>query len=105
MSEVSFPTGNTAPSLTGTLTRTDGTAIDVTAATGVDFVMRLLADRRMKVDAAANVDDASGGLVSYDWAPGDLDTPGDYETRWRIRWADGTIEATEPANTLTVTSI
>ena len=102
MSDLSIVSGDTAPALIGTITNADGTAYDLTGCT-VRFQMRLLNDYRWTVDAAATVTSASGGLVSYSFSASDTATPGDYESRWRIyRTSDGTIEHTEPANTITV---
>ena len=101
MSDLSFTAGDTAPSVVGTLTNPDGTAFDLTDCS-VRFQMRLLTDRRFTVDAAATITNETGGLVRYDWAAGDLATPGDYESRWRIAFLGGEIEHTLPANTITV---
>lgn len=102
MSDITIPSGDTAPSITGLITRAAGGPLNLSAADAVHFIMRLLTDRRMIVDGEANVPDAANGAVSYDWQPGDLQTAGDYGVRWRIFWADGTVQDTTPENTLTV---
>lgn len=101
MSELTFIATDTAPSLAGALANADGTPFNLTGCT-VRFQMRLLTDRRWLVDAAAVVVSPTAGTVRYDWADGDLSTPGEMESRWRIVFGDGSIEHTEPANTITV---
>ena len=101
MSDINLVASDTAPSIVGTLTNVDGTAFDLTGAT-VRFQMRLLTDLRFTVDASAVITNAAGGLVRYDWAAGNLATPGDYEARWKITFSGGTVEHTVPANTITV---
>jgi hypothetical protein len=92
----------TAPSLFGTLTHSDGTAFDLTTAVAVRFQMRSSIDRRFSVDAVATIVTPATGAVRYDWLAGDLATPGDFYSRWRIEWNDGSIEYTDPENSLTV---
>ena len=102
MSDISIVSGDTAPPLIGTITNADGTAFDLTGCT-VRFQMRLVTEYRWTVDAVATVTSATGGLVSYTFSAADTATPGEYESRWRIfRTADGSIEHTEPANSITV---
>ena len=102
MSDASFVASDTAPSLLGTLTNEDGTPYDLTNATSVRFQMRLASDGRFKVNAVATIVSPTEGTVRYDWAAGDLDTPGDYVSRWRIAFNTGELEHTIPANTITV---
>ena len=101
MTDLSYVTGDTAPSIFGTLTTTDGQPFDLSAAT-VRFQMRLAIDNRYSVDAPAEIVDAEAGTVRYDWQAGDLDEPGDYVSRWLITFTDSNKEHTLPANTLTV---
>ena len=99
MSDLSFVAGDTAPSITGTLTNIS--EADLTAAT-VRFQMRLTTEYRYTVDGVATLVSAAAGTVRYDWVAGDLDTPGDYVSRWLVTFADTTIEHSLPANTITV---
>lgn len=101
MSDLTFVQGDTQPSVHGTLT-TSGVAIDLTTALSVRFQMRLSSEFRYLVDAAATVVTPASGIVRYDWAVGDLATPGDYVARWLITYSDGTTQHTEPENTITV---
>lgn len=104
MADVTYPAGDTAPSIFGTITNTDGTPFDLTGKT-VRFQMRWLLDNRFKVDAAAIITDADGGLVRYDLVAGDMDTVGDYQTRWQILNGDGSIEHTQPADSIEVVAL
>lgn len=101
MSDITFVQGDTAPSISGTLTDADGSPLDLTLA-DVKFQMRLLDDRRFMVDATATIVGADAGTVRYDWAAGDLDTPGEYQAQWQITFSDNSIQTTTPANTITV---
>ena len=102
MSDLVFVAADTGPSLSGSIVNVDGTPFDLTDC-AVRFQMRLVTDRRWLVDAiAVIVGDETAGTVRYDWAEGDLATPGEMSSRWRIEFIDGTIIHTEPENTLTV---
>ena len=102
MSDLIFVASDDAPSVFGTLATTAG-PVNLTGAT-VKFQMRLADNRRFAVNAAAVVVTPTTGAVRYDWAPGDLATPGDYVSRWRVTFGDGTIQHSEPENTITVES-
>lgn len=102
MSDVEFTQGDTAPSVTGTIKKSDGTARDLTTATEVRFQMRKPDDQRYTVDAEANIVTPLAGRVSYDWGANDLSVPGEYIAQWQITWSDGKIQTTKPPNTLTV---
>jgi hypothetical protein len=103
VADLTMVVGATQPSIFATLTKsTDGAIQDLTSATGVDFVMRLLIDRRFSVDAPATIISPTAGTVRYDWAVGDLSDAGDFEMRWRITWSDTTVEYSDPINTITV---
>lgn len=78
-----FTVGNRRTSIADTLIDADGDAIDLTGHT-VAFRM-IAADGTVKVDnAAATVDDATAGNVSYAWAAADVDTAGTYYYWWIV---------------------
>lgn len=102
MSDFTIVAGDTAPSLNGTLTDTLNAPLNLTGAT-VRFQMRLTGDGRYIVDAdAVIVGSAADGLVRYDWEEGDTTLAGNYFSRWQITYTDGTVQHTEPENTITV---
>ncbi len=103
MSDLSFVASDDQPAIFGTLA-VNGEVLDLTTATSVSFQMRSAIDRRYSVDAPAVIVTANLGAVRYDWAVGDLSAPGDYVMRWQINWNDGSIQHTEPENTITVDS-
>lgn len=100
MSDLTFTQYDTAPSVYGTLSNI--TQVELEDATEIRFQMRLAHKAAFKVDAVASIEDAASLQVRYDWAAGDLSTPGEYIVRWKITFQDGTKEHTEPENTLTV---
>lgn len=101
MSDLGLVQGDTAPSVFGHLTNTDGTDKNLTGST-VRFQMRSAIDRRFVVNAIAVIVDATTGSVRYDWQAGDLAEVGEFVTRWQITYSDNTVEHTDPENTLTV---
>lgn len=79
------------PSLPFQFTLSDGTAIDLSGYSGVKFAMVSSANPKAtpKVNATAAVVDAITGLVRYDWAAGDLDTPGEYFGEFQASGSSG----------------
>jgi hypothetical protein len=108
MSEVSFVQGDTGPSIKATLKQRNAAGalvpIDMTALgiNAVKFQMRRPDDKRYTVNATADIVDAPNGKVSYDWATNDLDAPGEFQGQWELAYLDGTVQTTDPPNTITV---
>jgi hypothetical protein len=103
MASFNIKRNDTAPAITATLTDSAGTAVSLTGAT-VRFHMRPNLDTTMKVDAAATVDDAAAGEVSYSWQTGDTDTTGYFQAEWEVTFSDLTIR-TFPTTNYTIVRI
>lgn len=101
MSDLNLVQNDTAPSIYGTLT-VAGTAVDLTGAQGVRFQMRSQDDARFTVNAPAVVITPAAGAVRYDLEDGDLAQSGEFIARWQITYSDGSIQHSEPENTITV---
>ena len=81
--------GDTKPDLEAQLTEGQ-TASDITGNTSVTFTMRRQNIGTVKVNAAAAVvDDASTGLVHYEWTSNDTDEPGIYEGKFQVNFSGG----------------
>lgn len=81
--------GDRLPALQTTLLN-NGAPIDLEGLT-VRFKMRRAFGGSLRVDAAAQIVNPPGndGMVRYDWAAGDTDIPGWYESEWEIQFDDG----------------
>lgn len=83
--------GDTAPAIVASLTDADGEIVPLTGAT-VMFIMKDKLSGEVVVEADGTVTDASGGVVKYDWQPGDTDVPNPYNAEFEVHFADGTYE-------------
>lgn len=77
------------PFLSVTVTQ-DGSAVDLTDVSVVKFYM-ITADnqRTQAVSGTGAVSNASGGVIKYEWAAGDTDTPGEYWAEFELEWDTG----------------
>lgn len=83
---------DTSPALQATLKDASGTAIDLSGST-VRFHMRQVGATSAKVDAAATVSDADGGVIYYQWSASDTDTIGSFEAEFEVTFSGGEIES------------
>jgi hypothetical protein len=102
MADLTLVQGDTRPDIQSTLKTAAGTPIDLTEATEVRFQMRLIDGERYVVNAAAEILVEDAGSVRYVWDENDLAMVGDYYGQWQISWSDGSIQTTNPPNTIEV---
>jgi hypothetical protein len=90
MSEALFVQGDRKPDMTAILHEEGNPSniIDLTNCT-VRFQMRKPDDKRYTVNMVAEIVDATGGSVRYQWATNDLSVPGEYHVQWEITLPDG----------------
>lgn len=79
---------DTLPPYAVTLLHLNGTAVNLTGASSVTFVLSSYLTG-VVVDTAATIVSAGTGQVSYSWQPGDLATPGVYSVEWVVSWTAG----------------
>ena len=99
--------GDTGPALEVTLLDSDGTALDISGNLGVQFQMK---ERQyagdgavaLKVDAAATVVNASGGVVKYSWTSADTNEVGEFVGEFVVTAGDGTIRTVPSPSFITV---
>ena len=97
--------GDTAPTITGVITDTvTGDPIDLTGAE-VFFQLRLLTDRKLRIDGACIVTTPLLGQVSYTLDPADLDFEGDCQARFKVVYSDDRVQHTVPALSVTVEAV
>lgn len=76
--------GDRRTAIAATLRKHDGSLVDLTGCT-VAFLMILASDNTVKIDeAAATIDDADAGQVSYAWTANDVNTAGEYYAWWVV---------------------
>ena len=83
---------DTSPALQATLKDGSGVVIDLSG-TSVRFHMRKVGDNNVKVDDAAVISDADGGVVYYSWSSSDTDTIGSFEAEFEVTYSGGEIES------------
>lgn len=74
------------PNVVATLTDYSGTAVDLSTASSVRFIMKSPSSSTAKVDAVGVITSAASGLVGYAWSDGDTDTAGVYEGEFEVDW-------------------
>jgi len=80
--------GDIRPPLEATISRPeDSGPVDLTNASSVSVYARA-PDGTMEItDAAATIDDAANGAVSYSAGSGELAVAGEYQIEWKVYWA------------------
>lgn len=75
--------GDLSPPLRVELLEDDGTPVNLTGS-AVKFQMKPVGGDTMTVDAAATIDSASDGHVSYNWSDGDTDETAYYNAVFAV---------------------
>lgn len=83
--------GDTFPAITGALTYSDGTIVNLTGAS-VQIVMRSQTGSQPKVSKTATIVSPIGGTVSYSWTTQDTDTAGEYDVEWIVTYFGGAVQ-------------
>lgn len=78
------------PTLDATLSDAGG-VFDLTAATGVTFIMNATKGGTPKISAAATVTNALNGMVRYEWTGTDTDEVGTYMCEFEVTIGGKTI--------------
>jgi len=99
MADIELVEGDQHPSPRVQLVDEDGTAIDLTTATGVTVHMAPKYGGAAGVfdDVACTVITASTGIVQFAWPAASTADAGDYWLRWTVTWPGG-VEQTWPAS-------
>lgn len=82
---------DTSPAITETLQDEDGNVIDITDSS-VKFIMQDPNEDTVKISSSAEITDAEGGQVKYDWEEDDTDTAGYYLAEWEVTYSDDSVE-------------
>ena len=75
------------PKLTATLQNADSSAIDLSSAGTVLFLMRPVGSTTPKVQGTCTIVTPASGIVRYSWGTADLDTVGQFQAELEINWA------------------
>jgi hypothetical protein len=85
--------GDTAPEIEEYLRNADGTAINLTGASGLEFHM-MFGNGTVKTNAAATLVSGPLGRIKYSWVLADTDTAGTFYREWKATLASGKIVRT-----------
>jgi hypothetical protein len=81
---------DTTPAFECTLYYPASTAVNLTTAASVRFLMTDAATGTLKVNRLATIVTPAAGTVRHTWQVGDTDTAGMYNIEWEVLWGDGT---------------
>jgi hypothetical protein len=86
MKPFKIKSNDTNPPLRLQLIATSGTPLNLSALTitGVRFTMKLVSGDSLQVNATAEVESASTGLLRYVWIAGDTALPGTYDAEFEV---------------------
>ena len=94
--------GDTAPILRGVIRDDDtGDPLNLTDCP-VYFQMRKKDDHRYTINGICTITSAATGQVAYTLGPNDLNTPGEYQSQYEVRYADMTVQTTYNPVTINV---
>jgi hypothetical protein len=89
MVDFSIKRRDRVPSISATLTDSQGAPVDLTSAT-VKFIMSLSpGGGTPTLNVAAILVSAPAGAVRYDWAVGDTAASGSYVAEWEVTYSNG----------------
>lgn len=84
--------GDTEPAFFRELSDVDDSVVNLTGATA-RFLMRKRGESASVIDAEADIGaDPTLGIVSYSWAEGDTDEPGDYDAEFEVTFDGGGVQ-------------
>lgn len=101
MVDYTITQNDTYPPIRGVVKDENGAVVDLTGAT-VKFIMQPTDDQTDTVNAAATVEDAVNGIVSYSWQAGDTGVPGMYYAEFEVTHGGGGVETFPRENPLTI---
>lgn len=81
--------GDTLPALECVIQAPAGSALDLTSAVAVKFIMSPRAGGTPKVDRAATIVTPGEGRVKHVWQAADTDTAGSFIAEWEVDWGGG----------------
>lgn len=109
MTDFTLKQGDLRPALLATFTDATGARVNLTGATVILYIRRsatgdLLLAKPSTVAPDQTPEGGTRGDVSYSWAAGETDVPGEYVAEWVVTFADGTIQTfpTEGAISLSI---
>lgn len=95
--------GDTGPAITGTIhKRGDTSDVENLVGSSVKFQMRRARDRKLMVDADADIINPASGSVSYSLEVNDTAIAGEYVYQWQVTYPDSKVQTTYETKELTI---